>query len=142
MQTVIFDLNLLKEQWLVVSVYKLPGQDSAYFLNWLSQIIYFYSITYEKQVTIGDYNLAPDNKSTREFVDLYILINLNKTITCFKRTGSSIDLLLKNQKYSFKNTNAFETGLSDHHLLVYLMLKTFFQKNERKRLIERDYTFF
>ena len=66
-----------------------------------------------------------------EFVDLYNLINLIK-LTCFKETGSGIDLLLKNQKYLFKNTNASETGLSDHHLLIYSMLKTSFQKMSRK----------
>ena len=40
-----------------------------------------------------------------------------KTTTCFKGTRSCIDLLLTNENYSFKNTNAFETGLNDHHLL-------------------------
>ena len=64
----------------------------------------------------------------REFVDLHNLINLIKTTTCFKGTGSSNDLLLTNQKYSFKNTNALDTGLSDHHLLIYSMLKTSFQQ--------------
>ena len=38
------------------------------------------------------------------------------------------------QKYSFKKANTFETSLSDHYLLIYLMLKTSFQKNESKRL--------
>ena len=52
-----------------------------------------------------------------EFVDLYNLINLSKTITSFKGTGSCIGLLLTNQKYFFKNTNTFETGLNDHDLL-------------------------
>lgn len=47
----IFELNLRKI-WLVVSAYKPPAQDSTYFLNWLSQIIDFYSITQEKQVTM------------------------------------------------------------------------------------------
>ena len=50
--------------------------DATYFLNWLSQIIDFYSITYERQVIMGDFNLTPDNKSMREFEDLYNLINL------------------------------------------------------------------
>ena len=59
-------------------------------------------------------------------MDLYNLINLIKTITCLNGTGSYIDLLLANLKYSFKNTNAFETGHSDHHLLIYAMLKTSF----------------
>ena len=69
-QTITFELNLRKEQWLVVSVYKPPAQDATYFLNWLSQIIDFYSIKYEKQVIIRYFNLTPDNKSMREFVDL------------------------------------------------------------------------
>ena len=65
-----FELNLRKEKWLVISVYKPPAQDVTYFVNWLSQINNFYSITYEKQVIIGDFNLTPDNKSMRELVDL------------------------------------------------------------------------
>ena len=69
-------------------------------------------------------------------------MNLIKTVTCFQGTGSCIDLLLTNQKYSFKNANAFETGYSDHHLLICSMLKTSFQKNEQKRLIGRYYTSF
>ena len=77
---------------------------------------------------MGDFNLTPDNKSIREFMDLYNFINLIKTATCFKGTGSCIDLLLTNQKYSFKYANAFETGLSYHHLLIYSMLKAFFLK--------------
>ena len=68
----------------MVSVYKPSAQDANCFLNWLFQIIDFYSITYEKQVIIGDFNLTPDNKSMREFVDLYNLINLIKAITFLK----------------------------------------------------------
>ena len=89
-QIIIFELNLRKEQWLVVSVYKPSVQDATYFLNCLSQIIRFYSITYEKQVIIGDFNLPPDNKSMREFVDLYNLIDLIKTITFLKERASEV----------------------------------------------------
>ena len=140
---IIFELNLQKVEWLVVSVYKPPLQDATYFLNWLSQIIDFYSITYEKKI-MTDFNLNPDNKSMRELVELYNLIDLIKTSTCFKGIVYWIHLfLLTFQKYSFKNTSAFENSLSDdHHLLIYSMLKTSFQKNEPKRLIHRDYTSF
>ena len=67
---------------------------------------------------------------------MHNLINLIKTTTCFKGTGSCIDLLLTNQKYTF------EIRLSDHHLLIFLMLKTYFQKNESKRLVDKGYTSF
>ena len=33
-------------------------------------VLHFYSIKYEKQVIIWYFNLTPDNKSMREFVDL------------------------------------------------------------------------
>ena len=46
--------------------------------------------------------------------------------------------ILTNQKYSFKNTNVFETGISDHHLLIYTMLKTTFSKAEPKKITYRS----
>ena len=73
------------------------------------------------------------------FLNEYDLINLIKINTCFKGQGSCIDLILTNQKYSFKNSTSFETGLSDHHHLIYSMLKTTFHKEEPKTLIYRYY---
>ena len=49
-QIIIFELNLPKEQWLLVSVYKPPAQDATYFPDWISQIIDFHSIIYGEQV--------------------------------------------------------------------------------------------
>ena len=59
--------------------------------------------------------------------------------TCFKGKGSLIDLILTKRKFSFKNTQSFETGLSDHHHMVYTMLKTTLQKSQPKQLIYRDF---
>ena len=44
-----------------------------------------------------------------------------------------------NRKYSFKFSTTFETGLSDHHHLMYFILKTTFQKEGTKTLIYRDF---
>ena len=49
---------------------------------------------------------------------------------------------LTNRKYSFKNPISVETGLIDHHHLIYSMLKTAFLKEEPKTLIYRDYKTF
>ena len=46
---------------------------------------------------------------------------------------------MTNRKFSYKNTQLFETGLSDHHHMGYTMLKTTFQKLEPKQLIYRDF---
>ena len=71
------------------------------------------------------------------FLNEHDLINLIKNNTCFKGEGSCIDLILTN-----KNSTSFETGLSDHHHLIYSMMKTTFHKEEPKTLIYRDYKTF
>ena len=75
----------------------------------------------------------------RIFLNEQDLINLIKNNTCFKGEGSSIDLILTMQKYSLENSTSFETGISDHHHLIYSMLKTTFHKKELKTLIYPDY---
>ena len=88
---------------------------------------------------MGDFNLEPSDTTLKHFLDSNGLYNLIKGHTCFKGKGSLIDLILTNRKFSFKNTQSFETGLSDHHHMVYTMLKTTFQKSEPKQLIYRDF---
>ena len=62
-----------------------------------------------------------------------------KQNTCFKGDGGlRIDLLITNSKFSFMKTNSFETGLSDHHHMIYTILKTKFEKFEPKKLIYRN----
>ena len=70
------------------------------------------------------------------------LFNLVKSNTCFEGKRSCIDLILTNRKHSFKNTCSFETGLSDHHHLIYSVIKTTFKSEEPKKLIYRDYSIF
>ena len=55
---------------------------------------------------------------------------------CFKGDGGScIDLLIINSKFSFMRINFFQTGLSDHHHMIYIILKAKFEKFEPKKLI-------
>ena len=49
------------------------------------------------------------------------------------------DIILSNRKYCFKHAESFEIGLSDHHHLIYSMLKTAFEKEESNKIIYRDY---
>ena len=49
--------------------------------------------------------------------------------------GSCIDFLITKSKFSFIKTNFSENGSSDHHHLIYTILKTKFKKFEPKKLI-------
>ena len=88
---------------------------------------------------MGDFNLESGNTILTNFLDSNNLTNLIKTNTCFKGKGSSIDLVLTNRKYSFKNTSSYETGLSDHHHMIYTMFKSSFVNIEPKQLNYRDF---
>ena len=66
----------------------------------------------------------------------------HKNKTCFIGTGSCIDLILTSRKYSFKNTSSYETGLPDHHHLIYSVIKTTFKCEKPKKLIYTIYSNF
>ena len=138
-QIINFELNLRKEKWLVVVIYKPPSQSVPYFLEWLSKLLDFYNTLYEKHFIVGDFNITPESKGMTDFLNNHNYYNLIKGNTCFKGVGSCIDLILTNQKYCFKNTNIVETGLSDHPLLIYTMLKSTFPRSEPQIVINRDY---
>ena len=87
---------------------------------------------------MGDFHLEPHDKRLGYFLNSNDLVNLVKTNTCFKGSGSCIDLILTNRKYSFKNTTSYETGPHHHHMIL-TMLKTTFQQKEPKCFIYRDY---
>ena len=110
LQILPFEINLRREKWLVVTIYRPPKQRIFYFLEGLSRIIDFYTQAYEKHIIIGDFNMQPGFDNMSEFIISHGYYNLIKKNTCFKNTGTCIDLMLTNQKYSFKNTNVFETG--------------------------------
>ena len=102
----------------------------------------FYSQDYDNKVILGDFNLESSNPSIVSFMNNQNLFNLVKSNTCFKREGSCIDLILTNRRYSFKNTCSFETRLSDHHRLIYSVMKTTYKSEEPKKLIFGDYSNF
>ena len=71
-----------------------------------------------------------------KLVHHWTLFQTNKSVkTCFKSVkGSCIDLNLTSRPSSHQFTNVFETGFSDHHLLIYTMLKSTYTKMEQKVL--------
>ena len=138
-QALVFETNLRKEKWFFLSIYKSPSQNSQYFLDSLHNIIDFYSGAYDDHIVLSDFNMDPSHTQLAGFMGHYNYNNLIKNNTCFKGDGSCIDLILTNRKYCFKNTSSFETGISDHHHLIYSILKTTVEKEESKKVTYRNY---
>ena len=114
-------------------------QNKQYFLDNLTMIVDHYSSIYDNRIILGDFNLEPDSLISISFMQSLNLFNIIKSNTCFKVHGTYIDLILTNRKYCFKHSSTFETGLSDHHHLIYSMLKTIFKKDKPKLFKYRDY---
>ena len=83
-QIIPFEINLRKEKWLFVSIYKPPSQINQYFLDILGNLLEFYSQDYDNKVIFGDFNLEPSNPSIASFMNKQSLFNLVKSNTCFK----------------------------------------------------------
>ena len=129
-QVIPFELTLRKEKWMFMCIYRPPKQNSQYFLENLSSIADYYSSICDNYIFLGDFNMEPNCLALTSFMQSFNLFNLIKTNTCFKGKGTCIDLILTNGKYCFKHSSTFETGLSDHHHLVYSMLKTHFKRED------------
>ena len=140
-QAIPFKLNLRKEKWLVISVYRPPLEllFKSCSLDSLTNTIDFFSSSYDNFIAMGDFNSQSTNSIMKDFMKANGLVNLIKSNTCLKGKASCIDLILTNREYSFKHSNSIETGIRDHHHLIYTMLKTTFSKAEPKLVDYRKY---
>ena len=68
------------------------------------------------------------------FNNLFLILHMY-----ISKPGSSIDLILTNKPKSFQNSGVIETGISDHHALIFLFLKTTFTKMPPNKFQYRNY---
>ena len=133
------ELNLKKEKWVIMGIYRPPDMSQNYFFNHLSRIIDFYSTKYERIIIMGDFNVEPTDPSMINLCDSYDLFNLVKEPTCFKGPPKCYDLILTNCKHNFQNTQTLTTGFSDFHKMTVTVLKTEFIKPNPIQINYRDY---
>ena len=122
----------------MISIYRPPSHNSVYILNNLTKMIDLFADTYDNYLIMGDFNMEPSDPFLKAFLNSNNLYNLIKSNTCFKGKDSCIDLSLTNRKYSFKGSDSYETGISDHHHMIYTMLKSCFNNTEPKLSNYRD----
>ena len=77
-QIIPFEINLRKEKWLVVSIYKAPSQENKYFLQYLTNLLQFYSTRHEKGIVLGDCDIEGENKAMKDFLQEYTFHNMMK----------------------------------------------------------------
>ena len=85
-QAIPFKVNMRKEKWFFLCIYKPPSMNSQYFLDSLSDIIDYYSNVYDNHIVIGDFNLEPSQMYLETFMETHNYFNLIKNNTCFKHS--------------------------------------------------------
>ena len=121
----------------LIGFYKPPSVCKKEFLLHLNKIHDFFSMKYEN-ITLIDFNMQSGNKNLKDFCDLNQHEHLILKLTCYKgKTPLTIDLIITNHKTSFMKPNTCETGLSDHHKMVYSFLRKTFAKGKPKTIYYR-----
>ena len=104
------------------------------FLLHLNKAHNFFSIKYENIKLMCDFDMQLENKNLRHlrFELEYLIL---KPI-CYKGKGEtpSTIYLPINHKTSFMKSDTCETGLSDHHKMVYSFLRKNFAKGKPKTI--------
>ena len=75
-QVIPFELNLRKEKWMFMCIYRPPKQNSQYFLENLSSLAHHYSSIYGNCIFIGDFNVEPNCLALTSFMQSFNLFNL------------------------------------------------------------------
>ena len=139
-QLIPIELNFRNRKWLYIGIYRPPLLSLNYFLDHLSNVLDKYAIDYENIVLMGDFNASSAELDKNSFLSNYDFSSLIKSPTCYKSIeGSCIDLILTNRKNYFQKCSTFETGISDHHLLIYTMLKSTYEKLPPKKQKYRSF---
>ena len=60
-QIVPFELDLRKEKWMFMCIYRPCAQNKQYFLENLSMIVDRYSSIYDNDIILGDFNMEPNS---------------------------------------------------------------------------------
>ena len=135
------ETNLRKRKWFFNGSDNPNKSKILNHLNYLNLVFNKYSKVYDNFIFMGDVIVAMSDKAMEDFYSLNNLESLISKPTCYKNheNPTCIDLILTNRPGYFQHSNAFETGISDFHLLTVTQLKMDFQKKLTKIITYRDY---
>ena len=60
-QIIPFELNLCRERWMFMRIYRPPAQNKQYFLENLPMIVDHYSSIYDNHIILGDFIMEPNS---------------------------------------------------------------------------------
>ena len=94
-------INVRKQKWLILPIYRPPRQISGYFVEEISKLFDRYS-RFDIVIVLEYFSLEPDDITLSSLVYNYDLHNMVKQPTIFKSSkGRCIELIFTYRKHSF-----------------------------------------
>ena len=140
-ELIALEISTKNTKWILLAIYRPSNtQDKVYFLNNLKTVIDKLSSKYSNFIIIGDVNME-NEAPLNNFVETFDLVNLITEPTCFKspENPSSIDVILTNKKKNFLKSGTYETGVSDHRKLIFIVMRSKLDHTVPKVVTYRDY---
>ena len=92
-----------------------------------------YPKSYKDFVIVNDFNANESNPAIETFLNQHKCKKIINSKTYYKsQEDSCIDLITTSRRSLHQFCQVFETGISDHHLMVYTMLKSTYSMLEPK----------
>lgn len=140
-ESMAIEINLNREKWLIISVYKQPQVSNDMFVNCIEKTINLCR-QYNNFIIIGDMNINMLGEGNVLECVLHTqgLTNLVKEPTCFKsKNPTLLDLVVTNVPKRFQNVTCFDSGLSDFHHMICFASKIKVQTKQKRSIIYRSY---
>ena len=131
-ECLLIEINIRKKKWLFCCSYNPNKNNISKHLHCLSKGLDTYISQYDNIMLLGDLNVESSDPVLNDFCNVYNLFSLVKEPTCFKNpyNSSCIDLFLTNRTRRFQNTLTKETGISDIHKMIIMVMKVFYKKQK------------
>ena len=140
------EVTISNKNWVIFSIYRPPHYSNLLaFFKELGKYLNQACENYDNFIGMEDFNInirqtSPKSHKLDDFYSLLSLTNIIKSDTCFTKFHSStFDLFVTSKPNLFRKTNATETGLSNHHKLICIFLKSCFQRLKPMIVYYRNY---
>ena len=139
-----FFVEINKKKWLLSCSYNPKKALISNHLAELSKNFDLHLTNYYQLLFLNDSNAGVEDSSVRNFRSCFNLMSIKNKPTCFNNPDkpSCIDLILTNYPSGFQTSCVIETGLSDFHKIVVLVMKTTYKKSQPKIIAYRSYKCF
>ena len=149
-ETICTEVTISKKKWCMTYAYRpLHNDKKVMFFNKLNLPLNSCINEYHNIIGMGGLNIDISNKRKDnnnfllDLCDTFSLQNIIPGKTCHKsNAGTSVDIMLTNRPRSFHKTSIFETGISNHHKLIFSFFRSYFTRLPPKPIKYRKYKTF